>query len=646
MGRAERFLYTKSVLLLLGMTFLTSTIIAQNSVNNYTEMKVYTDNRTSISFVTFYDGLGRPCATATNSLSDINQYAYSLQSYDKTGMTDKVWMPGIGVSPDMVDIADTATIKCWSVVSNGNDQRPYTQFQYDGMGRISTIQGAGNNWTGKSVRAKYSTNSANSVKRYRAPINSNNLICEGYYKANTLAVTIVKGEDGHSMSVFTDGLGRKILERRSTGNDTYYVYNDYGELRFVLQPRYKQENNTLKYAYEYRYDSMGRCVYKRLPGCEPVLYTYDANGRVATMQDGILREHGRLRFHMYDQLGRNVITGICETFNPKWTQVETTCEGDGVKGTMYRICDKADASGQLPGYATIENVRYYDDYSFLATFPKSAFQELRDTIYGKSRLTGIQTALTGDGVNNEAYDYKAMCYDEWGNCVKEMSTRTVWDVKQAVPSATLAKSSAHAGLMIGGMLRELKSKYDMIETQYSYTNKPLRTEVSHFPSLSATMPNLVEEYEYKYTNVDKIAEITHQLTDNRGSQPSVSPRVTIAKYEYDQLGRLSSLEHNGNNKLKTTFSYNIRGWRTCGENPLFTEDMEYDSPTVNGATPMFSGNISALRWTSSSHEGMRSYTFSYDNLNRLVKSMFGDTHGEQNRYSERVYYDQNGNIVG
>lgn len=74
--------------------------------------------------------------------------------------------------------------------------------------------------------------------------------------------------DGHTITVYTDMDGRKVLERRDKSTDTYFVYNDLGQLRFVLPPIYRNSKSKNKKAitgYEYRYDGRGRLIKKILP---------------------------------------------------------------------------------------------------------------------------------------------------------------------------------------------------------------------------------------------------------------------------------------------------------------------------------------------------------------------------------------------
>ena len=61
--------------------------------------------------------------------------------------------------------------------------------------------------------------------------------------------------------------------RIGDSNDTYYIYDDLGLLRFVLSPSYQEEANLEKYGYEYRYDQRGRCVCRAASPCRSGMTT-------------------------------------------------------------------------------------------------------------------------------------------------------------------------------------------------------------------------------------------------------------------------------------------------------------------------------------------------------------------------------------
>ena len=112
---------------------------------------------------------------------------------------------------------------------------------------------------------------------------------------------------------YSKDMGRTAVERRAQNQDTYYIYDQYGQLRCVLPPAASIQFTTTgqpvsynsdvikRYAYLYSYDNKGRCVEKKLPGCEPQRFYYDKNDRLTFMDDGNLRDKNRMRFYLYDK---------------------------------------------------------------------------------------------------------------------------------------------------------------------------------------------------------------------------------------------------------------------------------------------------------------------------------------------------------
>ena len=98
--------------------------------------------------------------------------------------------------------------------------------------------------------------------------------------------------------------------------DIYYVYDDYGRLCFVLQPMYQTTANVSLYAFQYRYNNRGLCIWKKLPGAEHILYEYDGADRLAFSQDGVQRTSGKWTFYVYDNLNR--LVQQCEPQVEQW----------------------------------------------------------------------------------------------------------------------------------------------------------------------------------------------------------------------------------------------------------------------------------------------------------------------------------------
>ena len=73
--------------------------------------------------------------------------------------------------------------------------------------------------------------------------------------ATQLYVTKVTDEDGNVGYTFIDKLERTVLTRQMKDNithDTYYVYDDYGNLCFVLQPMYQESTNLSLYTEKHK----------------------------------------------------------------------------------------------------------------------------------------------------------------------------------------------------------------------------------------------------------------------------------------------------------------------------------------------------------------------------------------------------------
>lgn len=585
-------------LMLMALLVFSHEMFAQDASHNYILHEVMlnalgTSQNTTVSYL---DGIGRPSREVTNSLGTSGSYVSTMTLYDACGRPSCTYFPtAIGSSPSFLSESGL----CASSRSFYGDNFAYTSKNYDVLQREMTNFGGGDLWQNNSrdVSKEYGVNNE-SVKRYIPTASNGRLLENGEYAPGTLHTEITKDEDGKLFAIYKNRLGQKILERRASDVDTYFVYDDLGNLRFVLSPNYQDDEDLEASAYEYRYDGRGRCVWKRLPGTQYMQYWYDDNDRLIYEQDGVLRAQKLVRFYLYDGLGRIVVQGVsssCDlTCAHAKVQMSTSASFLGVG---YVPIKTGVSSGQL------EIVSYYDSYSFLQL---PCFSELNKSILERGTLEapiGLETgsiAFTSQGT--------ALChvvyYDKRGQAVNEYVE---------YPNQTVvSKSSA-----------------------YSFTGQPLEANyvvMRGSQSLTYKLKNTYHPYNDKLKKIELVA-------------PSNESKV-IMENTYDEVGRLKNVKR-GDKVGAIEYEYNVRGWVTLIEDNTFSEKLYYADSEVS--SPCYNGNISCQIWKNANDGIVRGYAYSYDDNNRLTSAVYGESttlKNNRNRYTESVsVYDKNSSIL-
>ena len=292
---------------------------AQDTSRNYvmTVTMLDADGTDSLQAVQYCNGLGWPTLSIATAGAD-GGTACTMTTYDAMGRECRKYAPVPGSGFDYM------TESAISSAGYGfhNDNGGFSQNHYDVLNRVTAIDIAGDAWiqAGRQDRTAYFANTLSDEGLHYEALEDGSYsltLLENtsfqYYPAGSLQKTVSWDADSVCVTVFTNLLGKKVLER-TAGGDTYYVYNDHGLLRFVLTPAFQiiSRSKTM-FAYEYRYDNRGRVVKKILPkdGSEGsvTMYWYDKADRVAYMRDPALGY--RNRFYLYDRLGRLCVQGTC-----------------------------------------------------------------------------------------------------------------------------------------------------------------------------------------------------------------------------------------------------------------------------------------------------------------------------------------------
>ena len=564
---------------------------------NYIKTSTYLDasGRFCAISTDYYNGIGKKIVAASSTTA--GGYTHTLAVYGNEGRLLEAWQP-VGYSTESYQPTNSISSSAKSFYS---DPSSYTRYEYDALGRVIGQTGPGDTWykMGKKIKKSYISNSANSVICYEAPTESNSLVENGCYKSASLFCEETKDEDGHTLQVFIDLQGRKVLERREGNNDTYYVYNDYGELRFVLPPGYQDGGMVDSDAYEYRYDDRGRMFYKKVPGCDYVSYAYDKGDRLAKIQDGVLRSKGLWRFMLYDDVSRLCLQGTCTSFDlgNRSATVSFSASLSGLCNTGYTLLESSALSN-----ATLEVVYYYDTYDFLSSPLLKGCNNISQlsksgSVSAIGLLTGSVSKAT-DGGNL----YEVLYYDKFGQVV---------DSRRSYPGGHFLATT----------------------TSYTFTKKPstITTSVQYKGmTTSSTLSYVYDNY------ADQLQSVT--LSSGGKSQ-------TVAQYGYDAVGRNTSKSRPSSVGTES-YAYNVRNWLTEISSHLFTEKLYY----VDGAaTPCYNGNIARQQWKTGNETMLRGYDFKYDVLNRLISATYGEgasLSDNKNLYDESIgKYNANGSIL-
>lgn len=580
--------------------------------------------------IQYFDGLGRPIQTIQRGITPTKSDLVTYQEYDPFGREERSWLPSVGAGNNGAFMT-LANVKTKANTTYG-DSVAYSKPVYEAspLNRVLEQYGPGADWksTG-AVKTRYLTNVATGEAKFICSlftVDGSGLTTKvkrsGNYAANELYVTEQKDEVGNLSYEFKDKLGQVVLIRQINLDkdnkeerlDTYYVYDDFGNLGFVLPPLVSDvlaaatgswDNTTstplAQYGYIYRYDARNRCVHKKLPGADWIYYVYDKADRLIFTQDGEQRTKGEWLFSIPDALGRVAITGICKTVNTANITVgrfdKNIIKAEfSATGTHYGYNLKVDDSVLTPGTFTILTANYYDTYTYqtLAGIKDKGLGYTAQPSYGtqyansKGLLTGSMTALL-DGSNK--FLYTAMYYDYKGNVIQ-------------------SKSTNH--------LDGVESEY----IAYTFAGSPTKKMHVHTANGKATQTEL---YTYAYDHAGRLTSTKHKL--NTGSE------VLLAQNTYDELGRLSTSTANNQAGLKTSYAYNIRSWTNKITNTHFVENLTYN----------LNGNIATQNWLQASKN--RTYTFDYDKLSRLKSATYTNAAFPSEKFAENLTYDKMGNII-
>ena len=289
-----------------------------------------------------------------------------------------------------------------------------------------------------TVRMAYDLNATNEVYNFKVQfLNGDSkqpsLVYQNHYPENVLSKIISRDENwqlskgkAHTSEVFKDKHGKVILKRQyvkegsnDVALDTYYVYDDFGNLTYVLSPKATDAilNGTAintdvlnKLGYQYKYDHKNRIIEKKGPEKDWECMVYDRFNRLVLTQNAKLKAENKWLFTKYDVFGRVTYSGkytnnadrasLQGSVNAHTSLYETKLDTEAtINGAKVYYTNNA-----FPNSASdieILSINYYDNYKFDTTLAKEASAELEPNPTG---LLVSSSGIISKSLNTTAWD--------------------------------------------------------------------------------------------------------------------------------------------------------------------------------------------------------------------------------------------------
>ena len=658
----------KKLIIPIGILVASGSAYAQTTVPSSSENYVYTKVHLSdpsesvqkqVETVQYFDGLGRPKQVVNVKASPLGKDVVTRIDYDGFGRQtlDYLPVPQSGTSNGAI-IADPLA----NVLNTPyGSEKIYSEkvLENSPLNRIQQQIQVGTDWANKPVKFDYEANTAaDNVRNYQTTTTwdaTNKMFVSSvqtsaFFQAAKLYKNTVTDEDGNKTIEFTNGRGQTLLIRKvlsATENaDTYYVYNEYNQLAYVIPPLASVSGSTLQttldnLCYQYRYDSKYKLVEKKLPGKGWEYMVYDKADRLVLTQDANMKVQNNWLMTKYDQFGRVAVTGIMNSGGDRITWqnivndlviIESRDTTGFTKNGMNIYYSNTYFTSSITAILSVNYYDTYPAYSFNPTFPS--------TIFGKPILTD-NPATTGKSTK----DLPVM------TLVKNIEDDN-WTKNYSYYDSKGRPIGSYSINYLGG------NGYTRTETELDFAGTAKQTKTYHKRLGSDTEKVITETFTYDHQN--RLLVHKHKVDSNT--------EEILSQNTYNELSQLTNKKVGGtvaSNPLQDiNYTYNIRGWMTKINDPgnlgndLFGYKINYNQveglETPNSdytdlkVKPKYNGNIAEVSWKTSTvtNDNIRRYGYVYDGLNRLLAGFYQkDTNPSAKEYFEKMDYDLNGNIT-
>ena len=594
----------------------------------------------------YFDGLGRPLQAVDWQASPNQKDIVAPVIYDAYGREQYKYLPYTATDATgtfkVNPFGDQSTFYSSTYLSDQgslkNEQYYYSHTVYEAspLNRAAKSFAPGNSWAGsevaangttrtaveKAVSVQYLVNNSSDVVRiwdigFQAFGDANNIPtsastpADRYYAAGQLYKTVTLDEHSNAVVEYKDLEGHVVLKKVQIGavaSDysgytgfycTFYVYDDLGELRFVIPPKavakmiaagsWTLTTDIVKeLCFRYEYDQRQRMSAKKVPGADWIYMVYDSRDRLVYSQDGNMRGKSpqQWAYTFYDDLNRPAETGIM-TYTGTWANLVTSAAG-AANSTITNGTEAGSFTNGTPADLVVSSRDYTAGQYYNAT-NSVTWQDGFSTEDGATITAQIVSStppsfsLSNETINSKplpttgTYTYYPLTYAyydgySFGSTKAYSTTNNSSLGDGGNPAATLeavtpTASNMTKGMATGARVRVLedpanlnagawietvtwyddkgraaqvqsdnyKGGTDIVSTRYNFTNKPVSSYLAHSNPAAGK------------SGTNAIGVYTSLLYDHEGRVKNVKKTViyqstsysrTVVQNTYDALGQL------------------------------------------------------------------------------------------------------------
>lgn len=664
----------------------------------------------------YFDGLGRPLQDVVKAITPTGRDMVKPYIYDAFGRESRKYLPYAQQSGNTSDgkfknSPFTAQKEFYenSILNPdiANEHIYYDSIQYDAVPDDYVLRsfGPGDSWVNHPKEIQYLSNITTDSVRIWTPGN-NVPVTSNIYAASQLSKIVSIDEQSNRTVEYRDKEERLILRKvqlaEFPGNAhvgwlcTYYVYDEYSNVRFVIPPMATDVTmrngwnipvgTTDELCYQYQYDDRQRMVTKKMPGAGKLFMVYDLRDRLAFSQDSLQRAKSPMEWYamFYDEINRPVMTAIytaSSTREALQSAMDGTSAGKVLTTLSPVMADRVlyshDGSSVYTATNSIEAVDNFEINGgevvltidpgakdtfvinaslVLPTLSTSALTPLLYSYYDNYEYSGKHAFFPGDFSKLQAADTLFPEYTgaTYSNNVQGLVTGVRVRILGTDQWTTSTAYYDSKGRMVQTIGDNNQGGKDIESVLFNFNGDILTAYLRHMDP-SGNTPLLTTLSTYGYNQTGNVTIVKKRLNDDILLERTIESRL------YDELGRLKK-QHLGINGTAApidslTYTYNIRSWlsginknfvESSAKSNWFGESISYDAGFT---ASQYNGNISGLKWKSGGDTVARAYGYTYDRAKRLTIADFTQKDGvgwardKKDFTVDNISYDLNGNLL-